>query len=49
VLVIEEGRIAHDINVDLARPRQRGSAELAALEGNILRELLKETGDVAGV
>lgn len=49
VLVIEDGRIAHDIDVDLARPRQRGSAELAALEGNILRELLKETGDLAGV
>ncbi len=48
VLVIEDGRIVHDINVDLARPRQRGSAELAALEGNILRELLKETGDLAG-
>ncbi len=40
VLVIEDGRIAHDINVDTARPRQRGSAELAALEGSILNELL---------
>jgi sulfonate transport system ATP-binding protein len=49
VLVIEDGHIAHDIDVDLARPRQRGSAELAALEGNILRELLKEPGDLAGV
>ncbi len=48
VLVIEDGRVAHDINVDLARPRQRGSAELAALEGNILRELLKETGEITG-
>jgi sulfonate transport system ATP-binding protein len=44
VLVIEEGRIAHDINVDIARPRQRGSADLAALEGSILRNLLG-TGD----
>lgn len=44
VLVIEDGRIAQDINVDLPRPRQRGSADLAALEGTILRELLKETG-----
>jgi sulfonate transport system ATP-binding protein len=41
VLVIEEGRIAHDIHVDVARPRQRGSADLAALEGDILRDLLK--------
>ncbi len=40
VLVIEDGRIAHDISVDIARPRQRGSADLAALEGGILRELL---------
>jgi sulfonate transport system ATP-binding protein len=48
VLVIEDGRIARDIAVDLARPRQRGSAELAALEGDILRELLKENEDLAG-
>jgi sulfonate transport system ATP-binding protein len=41
VLVIEEGRIAHDIHVDISRPRQRGSADLAALEGSILRELLR--------
>jgi len=44
VLVIEEGRIAHDIQVDIARPRQRGSAELAKLEGEILGGLL--TGDI---
>ena len=49
VLVIEYGRVVHDINVDLARPRRRGSADLAALEGSILRELLKETGDLAGI
>ena len=42
VLVIEDGRIAHDVDVDIARPRQRGSAELAALEGAILRELCCE-------
>jgi sulfonate transport system ATP-binding protein len=40
VLVIEDGRIEHDIIVDIARPRHRGSPELAALEGSILRELL---------
>lgn len=43
VLVIEEGRIAHDVTVSPARPRQRGSAELAALEGSILGELLSAT------
>ena len=40
VLIIEDGRIARDIGVNLRRPRQRGSAELATLEGSILRELL---------
>jgi sulfonate transport system ATP-binding protein len=41
VLVIEGGRIADDIDVDIRRPRQRGSAELARLEGSILDELLR--------
>jgi sulfonate transport system ATP-binding protein len=49
VLVIEEGRIAHDIHVDLPRPRQRGSADLAALEGSILRELLQSSGEALEV
>ncbi|MBB4362890.1 sulfonate transport system ATP-binding protein [Bradyrhizobium sp. CIR18] len=40
VLVIEEGRIAHDEVVHAGRPRQRGSAELAGLEGSILSHLL---------
>lgn len=48
VLVIEDGRIAQDIDVDLARPRKRGSADLAALEGTILRQLLGDPGDLAG-
>jgi sulfonate transport system ATP-binding protein len=41
VLIIEEGRIAHDIDIDLRRPRERSSADWAALEGTILRELLR--------
>jgi sulfonate transport system ATP-binding protein len=41
VLVIENGRIAHDVNVDIPRPRRRGSADLAALEGSILHHLLR--------
>jgi sulfonate transport system ATP-binding protein len=41
VLVIEDGRIAHDVDIDLDRPRARGSADLASLEGAILRELLR--------
>ena len=40
VVVIEDGRIAHDVAVDIARPRRRGAADLAALEGTILRHLL---------
>jgi sulfonate transport system ATP-binding protein len=40
VLVIDEGRIAHDVTVNVARPRERGSAELASLEGSILSHLL---------
>jgi len=40
VLVIEEGRIAHDIRVDLARPRQRGSAEFGVLERELLGRVL---------
>jgi len=42
VLVLENGRIASDIRVDLARPRPRGSAALAALEDSILRHLLRD-------
>jgi sulfonate transport system ATP-binding protein len=41
VLMIEDGRIALDLRVDLPRPRQRGSAEVAALEGTILRDLFR--------
>jgi sulfonate transport system ATP-binding protein len=47
VLVIEDGRIAEDFNVDVPRPRQRGSAELAALEGAILKNLLEGTEDTS--
>ncbi|HEY4987383.1 MAG TPA: ATP-binding cassette domain-containing protein [Bradyrhizobium sp.] len=43
VLVIEDGLIAHDIHVALVRPRQRGSAALAELEGSILKNLLRGT------
>ena len=45
VLVIEDGRIAHDFSVDVPRPRRRGSADLAALEGSILSNLLESAGE----
>ena len=47
VLVIEDGIIAHDIDVDIPRPRRRGSAQLAALEGSILKNLLQGTEDTS--
>ena len=40
VIVLEEGRISLDLPSNLPRPRQRGSAEIAALEGEILKHLL---------
>jgi sulfonate transport system ATP-binding protein len=49
VLVIEDGQIAHDVGVDIPRPRRRGSADLAALEGSILRHLLSSTDDSSGL
>ena len=45
VLIIEDGRIAHDMKVESHRPRERGTGELATLEGAILRELLRNGDD----
>ncbi|NOT72087.1 MAG: ATP-binding cassette domain-containing protein [Hyphomicrobium sp.] len=42
VLVIEDGVIKLDLRVDIPRPRQRGSVEIAALEGLILDELFRD-------
>ena len=44
VIMIDDGKIALDIAVDLPRPRARGSAEVAALEGRILDELFAGAG-----
>lgn len=41
VLMIEDGQIAFDLRVDVPRPRERGAAEVAALEGAILRDLFR--------
>jgi sulfonate transport system ATP-binding protein len=43
VLMIEDGEIALDMRVDLPRPRERGSAEVAKLEGQILRQLFRNS------
>ena len=40
VLIVEDGAIAMDITVELPRPRERGSAEVAELEGRILHALV---------
>ncbi len=40
VLVVDQGRIAHDIPVILPRPRERGSAAFASLERELLSRVL---------
>ena len=39
VVVIDQGRIALDLDIPVPRPRRRGSVELARLEGRILDQL----------
>ncbi|MBS7539532.1 ATP-binding cassette domain-containing protein [Ancylobacter lacus] len=39
VILLDQGRIAFDLDVPLPRPRRRGSAELAALEERLLTHL----------
>ncbi|MDC8756364.1 ATP-binding cassette domain-containing protein [Janthinobacterium fluminis] len=41
VILIEDGRIALDVRVDLPRPRARGSAGFAAIEQRILAQVLR--------
>jgi sulfonate transport system ATP-binding protein len=40
VILIENGHVGLDINVDLPRPRQRASARLAAVEEQVLNRVL---------
>ena len=40
ILLVEQGRIAHDEIVDLPRPRQHGAPEFAAVEERVLRRVL---------
>ncbi len=42
VVLIEEGRITLDMQVDLPRPRARGNAAFAALEQRLLGRILKQ-------
>jgi sulfonate transport system ATP-binding protein len=45
VILIEEGRIALDVRVDLPRPRAQGDAAFAALEKRILDRVLQKPAD----
>jgi ABC-type nitrate/sulfonate/bicarbonate transport system ATPase subunit len=45
VLMIDQGEIALDLRIDLPRPRKRGSPDVAAIEGQILRALLRNAPD----
>ncbi|QYD70532.1 ATP-binding cassette domain-containing protein [Paraburkholderia edwinii] len=45
ILLIEEGRIALDLPVPLARPRERASAAFTSLEDRVLRQVLKRVAD----
>jgi sulfonate transport system ATP-binding protein len=44
VILIEDGAVGLDLNVDLARPRVRGSHRLAALESEVLNRVLSAPG-----
>jgi sulfonate transport system ATP-binding protein len=44
VLVMEGGKVALDLSVNLDRPRLRGSTDIATLEGRILGDFFAETG-----
>ena len=47
ILLIEDGRIALDLDVKLARPRRRGSPAFAALEQRVLDRLFGVEGGAA--
>ncbi len=44
IIVLNAGRVALDLSVDVPRPRRRGDATLAALEGRILDRLFNDHG-----
>jgi sulfonate transport system ATP-binding protein len=41
VIVLDEGRIALDISIDHTRPRERGAADLAEIEGRLLKGIFR--------
>jgi len=45
IIVLHGGKVAYELRVAHPRPRRRGSAELAALEGRLLAHLLRKEGE----
>lgn len=45
ILLIEDGRIALDFEIGLRRPRERGSSDVATIEGKILNYLFRDARD----
>jgi sulfonate transport system ATP-binding protein len=45
ILLVEDGRVAMDVAVELPRPRRHGDAAAAAIEGRILDRLLRRSGE----
>jgi sulfonate transport system ATP-binding protein len=41
ILVLDDGKVAMDVAVDLPRPRRRGDPTAAAIEGRVLDQLLR--------
>ena len=41
ILLLENGVVTADVDVNLPRPRRRGDQDAAAIEGNILQRLLQ--------
>jgi sulfonate transport system ATP-binding protein len=41
ILLLEDGRVALDVAVDVPRPRRRGDPLAAVIEGRILERLLR--------
>jgi sulfonate transport system ATP-binding protein len=48
IVLIEDGRIAMDTRVALARPRERGAAGFAQLEAAVLQRVMRRSPHVTG-
>jgi sulfonate transport system ATP-binding protein len=44
VILLEQGRVAHDLKVDLPRPRCRGEERFANLESEVLGWIMSVYG-----